>query len=81
MPFRRNLANLRIKKAREITAKIIRYKPVLLCLVQACAPVSGPWQTQEPCTPTTPDDINYVEWTLMSAAYVLERHLLTTKQA
>ena len=72
MPFRRNLANLRIKKAREITAKIIRYKPV-----------SGPRQfdSMEPLECPTPDDINYVEWTLMSAAYVLERHLLTTKQA
>ena len=70
MPFRRNLANLRIKKAREITAKIIRYKPV-----------SGPRQTQEPGTPTTPGKINYVEWTLMAASCVLERHLLTIKQA
>ncbi len=72
MPFRRSLAKLRIKKAREITAKIIRYKHV-----------SGPRQfdSMQPTECPSPDDINYVEWTLMSASYILERHVLVTKQA
>jgi hypothetical protein len=72
MPFRRNLANLRIKKAREITVQIIMRKSA-----------SGPrlFNTMEPLECPTPDDMNYVEWTLMAAAYGLERHLLTTEQA
>ncbi len=71
MPFRRTLANLRIKKARKITAKIIKHKLV-----------SGPRQfdSMQSVERPSPDDIDHVEWTLMSASYVLEGMLLT-KQA
>jgi hypothetical protein len=72
MPFRRSLAKLRMKKAREITAKIIRHKHVA-GLRQ--------FDSMQPAECPSPNDINYVEWTLMSVSYVLERHMLVTKQA
>jgi hypothetical protein len=69
MPFRRTLANLRIKKARKITAKIIKHKLV-----------SGPRQLDSMQSMERPKPDDYVLWTLMSASFVLEG-MLPTKQA